>query len=138
MLNKKELTRQYLDFIKKNHLNAEDFVVVSGGAMVMMNLRKETQDIDVNCPKEPFDRFVAEGLPTHHLPASGGQAAVTICAATKTIDLHVCLDSEEVMCTAGVWHHSPLKVLTFKRSLNRPKDQEDIRVLELYLQGKKA
>ncbi len=134
MLNKKQLIEHYHDFVNEYKLNPRDIVVNAGGAMVLLGLRKETSDIDVTVTKMIFERFKEMGKPTHVFPATGASAAVEAVEATELLDLHIGeREFRELGCIHGVWHDSAETVLEFKRRLNRPKDQEDIKALEKHL-----
>ena len=126
-MNKQELIQKYHQFLTVNNLLAEDVVVGAGGVMCLLGLREQTEDIDVDVPKDIFDHFAAGGYPSHMF------GDVKVIGVTDYIDLHLRTNTGQTVLTDGVCHYTPEVTLAFKRRLNRPKDQSDIAALERYL-----
>lgn len=128
-MNKKELIERYRAFITLHHLSAEQVIVGAGGALCLMGLRHETQDIDIDVGPRVFETFLSKGLPTHYF----GKTRVLVVEVAELIDAHLLNNSDPVVKTDGVCHYSANAVLAFKQRLNREKDQADIKALIRYL-----
>lgn len=128
-MNKQELIERYRAFITLHHLTAEQVIVGAGGALCLMGLRQETQDIDIDVGPRVFEMFLSQGLPTHYF----GKTRVLVVEVAELIDAHLLNNRVTVVKTDGVCHYSAKAVLEFKQRLNRPKDQADIKALIRYL-----
>lgn len=131
-MNKQELINQYGEFLTDYSLTPNQAVVGAGGVLCLLGLRDETRDIDVDVPEDIFQRFLDIGLPTHVFETPGRPGVLAI-EVTPSIDVHQSPDTDPVMTTEGVVHYTPKAVLAFKQTLNREKDQEDIRRLKAFL-----
>lgn len=128
-MNKEQFVKEYKDFVQLHGLDVEKTVVVSGGAMLMMGLREETGDIDLDVEPSVFNWFLRKGYKSHRF----GKDQILVIEATENIDLHICEDFDETTITEGVCHYTAEAVLRFKKKLNREKDQKDIKVLTDHL-----
>lgn len=124
-MNREELKRNYLLFLERENLTPDQVLVGAGGAMVMHGLRKETEDIDVEVSPKNFERFT--GLPSHRF----GETLVLECQ-DLLVDIHSSSDMSGVLVD-GVYVYGIERLLAFKMSLNRVKDQKDIATLRSVL-----
>lgn len=131
-MRKQELIKQYSEFLTEHSLTPDQAVVGAGGALCLLDMRAETSDIDLDVPEDIFQRFLDMGFPTHIYRATGRPDYLVI-EVTPSIDVHQKEVTDQVMSTDGVTHYTPEAVLVFKQSLNREKDQEDIRRLKAFL-----
>lgn len=128
-MNKTELVSHYQNFLDLQGLTAEQVTVGAGGALCLLGLREQTADIDVDVDSAVFELLLEQGHPTHRF----GESQILVIEVTPMIDAHLCDANDTVMLTDGVAHYTPDAVLSFKRRLNRDKDQADIQVLVKYL-----
>jgi hypothetical protein len=134
-VKKNELKKLYNDYLVREHLQAQDAVVGFGGALVMMGLRKETSDMDLDVSPYFFEINRRRGYPMH-------DALVGKCIdVNDRISLHAGLPMKTVEIE-GVWCYAPEILLTQKRRMLRykgrkpekiPQDLLDIEALEKYL-----
>ena len=127
-MKKEEFIGRYLQFINETGLKVGDCPVGSGGTMVLLGLREETSDIDLEIPREIFEEYKETGL--YEKTYFGD---VEVLKYDEYIDLHELKEVSGNILIDGVCSWSPEKVLLFKQSLNREKDQKDILKLRKYL-----
>ena len=128
-MNKEQFVKEYKEFVTHHGLDVEKTVAASGGAMLMMGLREETGDIDLDVEPSVFKWFLRKGYKSHRF----GKDQILVIEATENIDLHICEDFDDTTITEGVCHYTAEAVLRFKKKLNREKDQKDIQVLTDHL-----
>ena len=129
-MTREEMILHYQNFIKFERLTNQEVVVGAGGAMLMLGLREETHDIDIDLPENIFHRIVIKhGITGERIisPTSS-----IIAKYDALIDLHKSA-GEPTMVIEGVRIWKPHYILQFKEKLNRDKDQKDISVLRIYL-----
>lgn len=127
-MEKTEFIKRYHDFIEKENLQNELCPVGSGGVLLLLNLRKQTQDIDLAVPFKVFEKFKNSGK--YKLSYFGKTPVLTY---DDYIDLHEHDLTIDTTIINGVCCWTPEYTLSFKKRLNRPKDQEDIIKLEKLL-----
>lgn len=128
-MNKAELIETYMLFLERNGFQAKDVLVGAGGALVMMGLRENTEDIDVSVSKEVFEEYLKRpGAEMEVYPATGKfpERKTVRCEPFPEVDLHIRMDEEIGFMHEGVFIYEPAYNLHFKCKLNRPKDQMDI------------
>jgi hypothetical protein len=124
-----ELQQNYWEFLDLFSLTAEEVIVGAGGAMVVHGLRNETEDIDVAVGCANFEKLAH--LPFHYFPR-GGKRILVREYKRLLVDVHEDDDLTGEIKN-GVNVHSLQKLLAFKLSLNREKDQADIAVLKRHV-----
>ena len=132
-MDKKELTKRYNEFLKKEKLTNKQAWVGAGGTLLLLDLRSSTQDIDLGVPKDIFDKIRSRGLPEHIFNGD-----TIVIEYDEVIDLHIDHGYEEHTIIEGVGSWSPEEVLRLKERLNRPKDQLDIKNIKNYLKNNTA
>ena len=130
MFNKKTLAKQYRKTLKNCGLTTKQLVVGGGGALVMLDIRNDTQDIDTFTSE--FESLPP--MPTHYFENNGRKVLVK--EGEGGVDFHAPDRSVKTMIRKGVRIESPEDLLAFYKRLNRPKDQVWIKALEEYLQNK--
>lgn len=128
-MNKVELVSEYHRVCRMLAIPAQQVVLGAGGALMMLGLREQTQDLDLSIPPEVFAALCAAS-PERAIEKS---ATLTVFAISSLTDLHAQDTDWEIEQTEGVWHLTAEAVLEQKRKLNREKDQRDILNLEGYL-----
>lgn len=133
-MNRKQFVAEVKAFAKAWQLQPDEFYVMSGGALLMYRLRQETRDVDVVIPKDVYDRLdlsrhqnslqdkVVNGLGR----ITGFNHSAEVGAIIDTLHF----DTEMV---DGIRVQKLESILTMKMAMNRPKDQEDIRVIRQYI-----
>jgi len=134
-VKKNELKKLYNDYLVRENLQAQDAVVGFGGALVMMGLRKETSDIDLDVTPYFYEVNRRRGYPTHE-----GMFGKCI-DVNAYISLHAGVTFKPV-CIDGVYCHAPEALLALKRRLTIyvgrspekfAQDLEDIKALEKHM-----
>lgn len=60
-MNKSAIIATYDRFRKQHRLTIKEAVLSAGGALLMLGLRKETEDLDLDIPAELYDRLKRKG-----------------------------------------------------------------------------
>ncbi len=131
-MNKQDFISHLNEWYNKTGYAANSCHVSHGGAMLMLNLRNETGDIDLTVSKEIWDDLISKGYDVKILPATGDHAEVGIISATEFIDAHL-IDADfdgHLICEENIWYRDIATTLSDKLKLNRSKDQADIRILQ--------
>lgn len=121
------------DIIKRiTELNypANDYWLITGGAMVLYGLREATNDIDLGCSKSLADVLEKNGFTITKL--SDGTRKITIADDIEIFEDWI-FDKAEIR--DGVSVISLKGLLEMKKSLGREKDLKDIELIEAALYG---
>ncbi len=120
-MNKKELIDLYntLDF-------KEECIIVSGGSLVIQNLRDVTEDLDIFIEEETFEKIKEKYNINHSDVNYKGTFNLTDNIECKIVDFK----KENYDIVDGIKVESLESVYKFKKGLNRDKDQKDIKKLE--------
>lgn len=121
------------DIIKRiTELNypANDYWLITGGAMVLYGLRDATNDIDLGCSKSLADMLEKNGFTTTRL--SDGTRKITIADDIEIFEDWI-FDKAEIR--EGISDISLKGLLEMKKSLGREKDLKDIELIEATLYG---
>lgn len=127
----------YKNFIRKTGMDPKDCIVGAGGACLMFGVRQETFDMDMSIPEEDFKKFLNSGKYPVHIFDEGGPHEVTVVEWSNVIDLHATVGQPPTIMIDGVCCWTPEYTLEFKKKMNRPKDQADIKGLESYIKRHK-
>lgn len=134
VLTRTEFVWEYLKFIRQHKLKPESAPVLAGGGCLMLGLRQHTSDIDMDVPPKLYDQWKVSGrykIKNYYNPD------MEMIEMTSLIDVNRGDSKIQVMVLDGVGMWTPEEILKFKRSLNRPKDQADIKALEELIQKRK-
>lgn len=119
-------------FEKRFGLNKDDYYLTHGGALMLLGLKKITDDCDLTLfSKEKSDWFMSKPFPKKEV-----RPAVWCITVMPKVDVHNddgTVSSDDLMQTKGIWHTTPERILRDKRELNRDKDQIWIKYLEKYI-----
>lgn len=127
-MKKNDIVREYKNFLKHYpKITPNQFVLGAGGACLMHGLRTETDDMDMGLYVPLYEHIKNSGKYDSH--AFNG---TTVVEWSASIDLHPLTDGATVIID-GVCCYSAERLLEQKLSLNRPKDQEDIRKLKILI-----
>lgn len=123
-------------FEKRFGLNKDDYYLTHGGALMLLGLKKTTDDCDVTISnKDKCDWFMKAGFPMKEV-----RPGVWCISVLHKVDVHNddgTVKPEELMKTRGIWHTTPERILADKKVLNREKDQYWIKLLEDHINKKK-
>ena len=121
-MNKKE----YNAALEKLNLPKSEFIILSGGSLLMRGLRETTADLDLCASKK-----LAKQIDLYNSPKDD-KGFFTPFANCQMMDD---FDSFEFDVIDGYQCESLEGILAFKRKANRPKDQKDIENIERYLKS---
>ena len=130
MLKREDVVR----IIKELNLPTDKFVVTSGSAMVLHNLREMTNDVDITVNSDLFEQFVEKGYEVKYHKINDIKSC-TLIDLSDEIQL-ICIDeipNKYVTIVDGIPTQTIEHLLEFKLGLNREKDQSDINILKKYL-----
>ena len=116
--------QEFLDKLEAFGFPKTEYMILSGGSLLLRGLREETADFDLcatetlmnsldlsDCPRDEVGCYV----PFEDVQLKGGMETRNY----DVVDGYCCQTLEDI--------------LALKRRLNRPKDQRDIAVIEEYL-----
>ena len=113
-------------------------IIGAGAALVLHGLREECNDIDVEMEESYFASLRDEGLKTVEFTC-GFTGRTRKLIRWANIDIHregeffVDGPEPEIVVIDGFHVHSVKTVYDMKKRLNREKDQEDLRMMEAYM-----
>lgn len=133
-MNKDDIIDAVHELSARHHISLNHMVVGFGGAMVLLGLRDQTNDVDIDVPAEMYAFLRAKGYPERSIANAPGWLTLKV---GERVDARESPygDRRKVYAISedGIFHHSAEVVLENKLVLNREKDQEDIRKLKTYL-----
>ena len=116
-MNKSEL----YDLINKLELPVSEYCVLSGGSLVMHNIRESTNDLDIDITKNGFELLKNKFSPTL-IDKEKKQYKIT-----ENIECFLDNNFEtDIEIVDGYPCQSLISVYKFKKRLNKDKDQKDI------------
>lgn len=118
MLNKEEI-KKYLD---KLNLKKEDYIILSDTSLVIRNLKKETEKINISVSKNIFDKYKNNDtfiLDKHTLKKDNLEMISTTLANKELIDDYYVQDLESILIE--------------KNNSSKKEDQKDAKTIDLYL-----
>lgn len=127
-MNKQQLVQRYnhiADLLAVEIPGMPRPIVMAGGAMVLMGMRKETQDLDIEVSMKAFCILGRSGKYRTTKSPFGG----TIIHYRDGVDIFM-YSNEDYAFMGNLPHQTPEAILDLKRRMNRPKDQSDIAILE--------
>ena len=125
MFNKK----QYTDFLEKLNLPKSEYIILSGGSLLMRGIRKTTADLDLSVSNK-----LAEEINLRHMPKDN-KGFYTPYKNVQMMDNFADIDFDIV---DGFQCESIDSILEFKRKMSRPKDIIDIIKIEDFLRDNPA
>ena len=133
MLNKEQFLAKLNAAVESLGFDKRRVIISHGGASMMHNLRKETEDIDVSIPKEYWDLLIENGCEVKVLPAREYVSEVKI-IEYMGVDFHLegNVDPRDLTIFYGYGVTKPLRLLRDRIALGREKDVSDIMKLKPY------
>jgi len=132
-MNKEAVIREYKKLVDELGEQPHEVVLSAGAALVMMGVRDQTEDLDVDVRSNIF-KWLSNGrkvIEEEHVSPR--------IEYRSNIDIHELSENTGVVCIAGVWMYSPGELLIQKRYLanmpnrrfaKREKDLAEITQLE--------
>jgi len=134
VLSRNEFIWEYLKFIRQYDLKPEQAPVLAGGGCLLLGIRQYTSDIDMDVPLEVYTAWKKSKkfkVKNYYDPD------MEMLEMNHVVDVQCGNPDIPVIVVDGVGMWAPEEILKFKRSLNRPKDQDDIRGLEEVIRKQK-
>lgn len=122
MLNKEDI----LNILSKLNLPRDQYIVISGAAMVVQGMKKETKDIDIAISKKLETKL-------QEYPYIMGDSNMKIYRQDYIELFTKYYDETKYIEIDSIRYATIESILKLKKELNRKKDQKDIKALDLYL-----
>ena len=119
-MNRKELT----DKLNEYGFPRSEYMILSGGSLLLRGLREETADIDMSVSRE-----LAEKLDLEHCPKDELGCFVPF----EDVQMKADMESRNFDVVDGFRCQTLEDILKLKRRLMRPKDIRDIEKIEAWL-----
>lgn len=115
---------EYIKGLEEMGLPKEEYIILSGGSLLLRGIREKTEDYDFCITKK-----LAEEINLYDSPKddNGFYTPFENCQMMDDFD------GTPFDIVDGYQCESLESILAFKRRVNRPKDQDDIRNIEKYL-----
>ena len=114
--------------LEQSKLDKNEYWVLAGSAMVLHEVKNETNDIDLGCTREYADKLEKQGYLSVVMP--DGTRRITY---DKDVDIFEDWIFDKVILVEGIPVISLNGLLEMKRSLGRKKDEQDILLIEEYV-----
>ena len=119
---------EFLRIVDSLNLDKDRYCIISGGALVIREIREETEDVDLKVPEDYFEelnsRFNLVPGKYHDLYVLSDDVEITIGG----------YDKNNVEIYEGYPLESLESILKWKLEHNRPKDQRDIELIKKYME----
>lgn len=125
-LDRDAIKNYYHQYLLFTGTKAEDFIIEAGGACVMYGIREFTGDLDMTILDDAYLGYLTSPI---RLPLEIFNGTVVI-SWDNYIDLHPMVTPKDTVMIDGICVLSAKSLLDQKLRMNRPKDQDDISVLQ--------
>jgi hypothetical protein len=121
-MDKTAVVERYRTLLNELDEPAYSVVLSSGSALVLLDVREVTSDLDVDIPEGTFKMFERSGkFPV--LEATNGDGKHL--KFDKDVDLNILDTDRGVVCLGGIWSYSPSELLAQKRYLSKSPDRSE-------------
>lgn len=110
------------------NFNKDHYWLIAGSAMVLYEIREETNDIDLGCTSHLANQLEQKGFPTQYLP--DGTRKITY---SDTVEIFENWLYDQIHYVEGFPVISLPGLLEMKHFLGRDKDQRDIILIQNYI-----
>ena len=123
--------QKIIEILKQLPFSKEEYWLVTGAALVLYNIREETSDIDIGCTNDLINKLINQGYEYKILNDN-----------TKYIKYNRNIEIYENWLFDKVDYIDEIPVISIKgliemkNKLGRPKDLEDIKLINNYLKNK--
>lgn len=129
-MDKAAVVERYKELLNQLNEPAQNVVLSAGAALVMLGLRAETANLDVDVStgvlmwafNDNNARLKVAGKETLQLQELGGSPRFQL---TTDVTLHELDDTTGVVCVDGIWLYSPSELLKQKRWLAQLAQRDD-------------
>lgn len=137
-MNKLQFISEYFNFCTEHNLQCKDVLVSAGGALLMLGLRTETEDLDLDVSDRAYDRFLRLVGKDKERTSSHG----TYLDVSELVSVHRRRPDQPVQEKNFVWLYSTEALIEQKTKLanavDRPpekavKDLRDVKALKALL-----
>lgn len=124
---------EYLKEIDKLNLDKNEYCIISGGVMLLYNLRDQTEDIDIKVTKKLFNEL------TSRFNLTKSPKFSYLYELSNNIEIALMdFDKNDIVWIDGYPVESLEKQLEWKLSNNREKDKRDIKIIRNFLDSNKS
>lgn len=123
--------KEIIDKINEFPYDHDDFWLITGAAMVLYGIKKETADIDMGCNKEMADRLEKEGFLYKHTESGNRWFKVG-----NDIEIFENWLNDAVTQVDEIPVITLKGMLEMKKELGREKDLKDIALIMEFMEGK--
>ena len=116
--------QKFISALEKLNLPKTEFVILSGGSLLMRELREETEDMDLSASKK-----LAEELQLYDCP----QDEHGLYKPFENVQMNDDMERFPYDVIDGYQCETLEDILKHKREWNRPKDKNDIEIIESYI-----
>ena len=121
--------QEFITALNKLNLPRTEFVILSGGSLLMRGLRQETADMDLSASGK-----LAEMIRLYDCPKDEAGMYVPF----ENVQMNDDMERFSFDVIEGYRCESLEDILRQKKAWNRPKDLKDIEVIEAYLESHRA
>ncbi len=126
-MNKKEV----LSVLNNYNFPKNDFIILSGAAMVLMGIKESTNDIDIGVSKKFYNQLLKDhNCKLEKIDKDGAK----IYFIDDVINFGSRYFDTDYLIYEGYRLQTPLAIKQLKQSLNRDKDKNDIYLIDKYLE----
>ena len=125
-MNKEDIIKT----INQYHLDKSKFIVISGAALVLLDIKKKANDIDIWCENNYYNYLLKEYSCEFERINEFGEKAYMI---DKIINFGTSFCPEQIEVIDDIKCSSLIDILKLKKFLNRDKDKLLIKKLEKIL-----
>lgn len=122
MLNKKQIIK----ILKKYNLDTNNYVVISGSAMVLLGIKNTTNDIDISVTKEYYDYLLSNYKCSFERISENNNKVYFI---DKTINFGIDYYTFDYLKIDEIPVQKIEDIIKLKESLNREKDRKDVELI---------
>ena len=120
---------EFLKIVDELNLDKQSYCIISGGVMLMYDLKEETEDVDLKVKPELFKELSTKYKFTK------SQKYSYLYELFNNIEISVLdFNSNDIVWINGYPVESIKKQLEWKLANNRDKDIDDIRIIKEYLE----
>lgn len=116
--------QEFIQGLEKFNLPKSEYIILSGGSLLLRGLREKSADFDLCCSKK-----LARKIKLYDSPRDDKDFFIPF----ENCQMMDNFDEYEFDLIDGYQCESLESILAFKKRANRPKDQKDIEIIEKYL-----
>ena len=122
MLDKKEI----INTLKKYNLDSNNYIVISGAAMVLLGIKDKARDIDISVTKDYYNYLLKNYNCTLERINEYNNKVYFI---DEVINFGIDYFDTDYIEIDGIYVQKPEAIIKLKKSLNREKDRKDIELI---------